>query len=393
MINLTVINIKDMVKYFVIASIVIIVLITIVGYIKNIKNEVVEDTKQINKTSFVSSLDMTIPSMEVVNHKDEIEIQKENAKTKKQNNKVKDVLGTEIKVIELVDEMEHVAQDDSEAKTDNQNATVKQIEGEKNAEEQDIQKAETQVETKLDESEQSNQFTNEYNGVKINNKSNYGLTKEMVTPDVTVSKENIIIYHTHTCESYTQSEKYSYEPTGNFRTTDMNFSIARVGNELTSQLRSYGYNVIHDMTLHDYPAYTGSYSRSLVTIKQLLKQASNTDVVIDMHRDAIGDNTYAPKVQIGDEYVARLMFVIGTDGANADHVNWNENLKFAIKIQEKANEMYPGLFKPIILRNSEYNQHVAKGACIIEVGSTGNTMDESLASMKYLAKVIDEVVK
>ncbi len=64
----------------------------------------------------------------------------------------------------------------------------------------------------------------------------------------------------------------------------------------------------------------------------------------------------------------------------------SENLKFAIKVQKKQNEMYPGLFKPIILRNSEYNQHVSKAACIIEVGATGNTLEESIGAMKYLAK-------
>ena len=50
-----------------------------------------------------------------------------------------------------------------------------------------------------------------------------------------------------------------------------------------------------------------------------------------------------------------------------------------------------GLFKPIILRSSEYNQHIAKAACIIEVGATGNTLEESMAAMKYLAKVIDKM--
>lgn len=50
-----------------------------------------------------------------------------------------------------------------------------------------------------------------------------------------------------------------------------------------------------------------------------------------------------------------------------------------------------GLFKPIILRNSEYNQHISKCATIIEIGSTGNTLDESINSMKYLAKVLSEL--
>ena len=117
-------------------------------------------------------------------------------------------------------------------------------------------------------------------------------------------------------------------------------------------------------------------------------------MVIDLHRDALGSNSqYAPRVKIGEEVVAQLMFVIGTNGGGLEHSNWERNLKIAIKIQEKANEMYPGLFKPIILRNSRYNQHVSDGACIIEVGATGNTLEECNASMKYLAKVLEETLK
>ena len=55
--------------------------------------------------------------------------------------------------------------------------------------------------------------------------------------------------------------------------------------------------------------------------------------------------------------------------------------------------MYPGLFKPIILRNSRYNQNLADGACIIEVGATGNTLEEAVGSMKYLSEIISEVMK
>ena len=107
-----------------------------------------------------------------------------------------------------------------------------------------------------------------------------------------------------------------------------------------------------------------------------------------------GNNSdYAPCVKIGDEQVAQLMFVIGTDGGGLEHPNWNNNLKLAIKIQEKANELYPGLFKPIILRNSRYNQNVRNGAAIIEVGATGSTLEQCNGSMKYLAEVIDEVMK
>lgn len=180
---------------------------------------------------------------------------------------------------------------------------------------------------------------------------------------------------------------------GNYRTTDLNYSVARVGDELTNNLGNYGFNVNHNKNFHDYPAYTGSYTRSLATVQNILKDFSS-DIIIDLHRDAIGsDESYAPLVKIGDDYCAQLMFVIGTDGGGLSHPNWNSNLKFAVKIQEKANELYPGLFKPIILRNSRYNQHLGKAACIIEVGATGNTLEQTISSMKYLSKVMNEALK
>lgn len=233
--------------------------------------------------------------------------------------------------------------------------------------------------------------TYEVFGVKIRNESDYNIQNEIKDLDVNFNKNNILIFHTHTCESYTPTEQNTYNSTGNFRTTDLNYSVARVGDELEKYLTNYGYNVIHDKSYHDYPAYNGSYNRSLVTVQNLLEKNDNFDVVIDLHRDAIGDNTYAPKVKIGDDYCARIMLVIGTDGGGLKHDNWRENVKFAIKLAQKADELYPGLFKPIIVRNSRYNHQVAKSACIIEVGATGNTLEECLNSMKYLSKIYDEM--
>ena len=169
--------------------------------------------------------------------------------------------------------------------------------------------------------------------------------------------------------------------------------MVRVGRELKNNLTNYGFNVIHDETYHDYPAYSGSYNRSLVSVKNDLATNPNTQIVIDLHRDAVGEGgSYAPTVKIGDEYVAQIMFVIGTDGGGLTHSEWVQNLKFAVKIVEKGNELYPGLFKPIMVRNSRYNQHVAKAATIMEIGATGNTMDQCLNSMKYLSKVMDEAL-
>ncbi len=105
------------------------------------------------------------------------------------------------------------------------------------------------------------------------------------------------------------------------------------------------------------------------------------------------NSSYAPSVKIGDEVVSQLMIVVGTNGGGLSHDNWQTNLKFAIKIVEKANEMYPGLFRPIIVRNSRYNQNLADCALIVEVGATGNTLEQSNGSMKYFAEVLEEVMK
>lgn len=238
-------------------------------------------------------------------------------------------------------------------------------------------------------------YTNNYGSVKIKNLTNIKLTENMLKPDYMVkNKQDIIIFHTHTCESYTQTKENSYKPSGNFRTTDLNYSVVKVGKVLEEEMKKYNFKVERSEIKHDYPAYTGSYNRSLKTVEKMLENNKNAEIVFDIHRDAVGSKSdYAPTVEINGEKVAQLMFVIGTNDGGAKHPNWNNNLKFAVRIQEKANEMYPGLFRSINLRSSTFNQKVSNGASIIEVGATGNTLEEAESSMKYLAKVLNEVLK
>lgn len=232
-----------------------------------------------------------------------------------------------------------------------------------------------------------------YGNVRIRNQSDCDITEETCnTSDLNVNNaKTILIYHTHTCESYTASEKYNYTMTGNYRTTDNNYNMVRVGEELTKYLEEKGFTVIHNITCHDYPSYSGSYDRSYETVQGILNENSNIGLVIDLHRDAVGDgSSYGPTLKVNGESVAQLMFVIGTNGGGLEHPNWTQNLKTAVKIQETGNSMYPGLFRPMIVRNSRYNQHIAKGASIIEVGATGNTLEECLLSMQCLANVLNQ---
>lgn len=382
MINLAVIELKDIIKYLIKLTIVIVIAVALTKYFSGLKT-----TLNMDKNAFLTCFDTVIPSIKVANKKDEKIADTDNIKP------LKLALGVELSVIDSLEE--NIAQvNEVENQNNVQNGNVTQDSNAENgdASNDEIKEAETGLKTEVVKNNVPEKYTSEYNGVKVRNETDIKLTEAMLKPDVKLNTDNIVIFHTHTCESYTPTKNYTYKASGNFRTTDINYSVARVGTELTKYMKHYGYNVIHDTTLYDYPSYNESYDRSLKGVAKILEENKNTDIVFDIHRDAIADSTYAPTVKIGDEEVAQMMFVIGSNGGGSEHDNWNDNLKFAIKIQEKANELYPGLFKPIILRNSRYNQQLARGASIIEVGATGNTMEQCLNSMRYLSKVLSEVL-
>lgn len=415
MINMAVISLKDIIKYLVKITIIIAVVVGLTRYFLSVKNnaensnsseksseaETTSETKNENSSensnqnnleskwkNFLSCLDISIPAIAQVNGKEN------NNNSPKENKAIEDILSVNLGVIDNLKSNSDSKQM-AEKKVENGNNTESNNEQNNiDSSSENIEHAETGVKTEVLESNVSPRYSQEYYGVKIRNETDYKLTNEVLDPtSLKINTDNIIIYQTHSCESYTASEKYQYKQTGNFRTTDKNYSVIRVGKELTDQLKSYGFNVIHDQNYHDYPSYTGSYSSSLNTVTKLLEENKNTDIVIDVHRDAVGDNTYAPIVKIGDEYAAQIMFVVGGNGSSMPHTEWQQNLKFAIKVQQKANELYPGLFRPIILRYSGYNQQVSKAASLIEVGATGNTLDQCLVSMKYLAKVLEEALR
>lgn len=388
MFNVTVINVKGSLKKVVI---LIITLSTVFILTKLAKKMKTSEIFKINiSEKLIGCLDIEIPSISSIYEKSNTVIKSEEEENP--NVLIENILGVELAKIKEIEQTQTIEEDQTEnLATENieQNTEIEN-ETQENTEtntQEILENVETQIVTQNPISES---FNSEINGVKIKNETSFDISNIMETA-LEINKNNILIFHTHTCESYTPSEKYQYQQTGNFRTTDLNYTVARVGDELSNYLLGFGFNVYHDKTYHDYPAYSGSYNRSLTTVQNALK-TNPSDIIIDLHRDAIGSiSNYDPSVKIGEDVAAQVMFVIGTNGGGLNHPNWKQNLKFAIEVQQKANEMYPGLFKPIILRNSRYNQHLGKAACIIEVGATGNTLDQCLNSMKYLAKVFEKL--
>lgn len=235
--------------------------------------------------------------------------------------------------------------------------------------------------------------------ITIQNETDYkidieSLLKEPLNFKFDRKGPKVLIFHTHTTESYIRSTDDLKKKAVPSWSRDERFNVVRVGEELAQHLRKkYGIEVIHNGTIHDYPSYNGAYGRSLDTVDKILKSYPSIKVVLDIHRDGLGkEKKLRLDTKINGKNVAKIMFVVGTHSKRLPHPNWKENLKLALKLQKTMNEKYPGLARHIYISKNRYNHHLSKGALIVEIGGDGNTLDEAIESTKYLAEVMNEVI-
>ena len=207
----------------------------------------------------------------------------------------------------------------------------------------------------------------------------------------------ILILHTHGSEAYTPAGNETIVWSGDHRTTDSRCNVVRVGDKMAEVFGQAGISVLHDRTLYDYPSYAGAYDRSLVAIQNYLKQYPSIRFILDIHRDAIEDgqgNQYKVVSAIdGVGSAAQLSIVVGSDGSGLTHPNWMENLKLAAALQEDLLTEYPTLMRPILLRNSRYNQHATPGSLLVEVGSAGNSPEEAALAARLFAERMAQVLE
>ena len=202
----------------------------------------------------------------------------------------------------------------------------------------------------------------------------------------------ILIVHTHTTEGYSTE---SYLKNAPDRNLDETKNVVEVGEIMANVFEKNGISVYHDKTVHDYPSYNGAYQRAATTIRNDLEAYHGIKVVLDIHRDGITkeDGTKVKLLtSINGVPTAQVMLVVGTN-TNLPHDNWQENFKFASKIQAKAIEMYPSLMRQINLRKERFNEQMTTGSLIVEVGTNGNTLSEAIEGGRNIAEVISTVLK
>ena len=208
------------------------------------------------------------------------------------------------------------------------------------------------------------------------------------------SKPTVLIYHSHTTEAYSLLDT-GYYISSDARSNNSARNMVRVGDDLTAYLEKQGFNVIHDRTIHD-KDYTKSYDNSRATIEKYLEQYPSIEVTIDVHRD---DITYSnktkvkPTAKINGKKAARMMIISGCEYNRVKNFpDWEENLKFDLQVQNKVNELYPGLMRPILFSERKYNMYETHYSFLLEVGTDANTLDEACYSARLFGNALGQLL-
>lgn len=212
------------------------------------------------------------------------------------------------------------------------------------------------------------------------------------------SRVQVLIVHTHTSESYLYYDAGYYHESFYPRSTDNSKNMVRVGEEIANSLRQQGIGVVHATEIHDNPRYNGAYYRSWDTIKKYLDEYPDIKVVLDIHRDSISYGSEGGKIkptfEAGGRKGAQIMIMSGYDpDGSLEFPFWEDNLSFALKIQKKAEDMYPGMTRPLYFGNFAYNMNVNNGSLLIEVGTDANTLEEAVYTGGLLGNVLSQVLQ
>lgn len=198
----------------------------------------------------------------------------------------------------------------------------------------------------------------------------------------------VLILHTHATETFMETDSDFYTDTYTSRTTDKSKNMVKIGEIVAKNLNDAGIKTLHDQTLHDYPNYTGSYTRAAETITSYLKKYPSIKVVLDLHRDAITGSDGAKQklvTKINGKKAAQVMIVMGSQsGTVKNFPNWKENLKLAVRLQQNLEKDYPTLARPLSLTSKNYNESLTKGSMLIEFGTDANSLEEA----KYSAEMV-----
>jgi stage II sporulation protein P len=218
-------------------------------------------------------------------------------------------------------------------------------------------------------------------------------SEKLLGKDMTLKQNNdkpqILIYHTHSKETYIDS-----------KANEKSDTVVGVGTYLTKILEEkYGYNVIHDTSCYD--VIDGkldrnkAYNEAEDGINKILEKYPSIEVVIDLHRDGAPKRT----TTINGEETAQIMLFNGLSRNLSGPITYldnpylEDNLAFSLQLQLKSLSMYPGLFYRNYLHCYRYNMNVRPKCLLMELGTDKNTLQSAKNAMEPFAEVLDSILQ
>lgn len=219
---------------------------------------------------------------------------------------------------------------------------------------------------------------------------------ELMSKDLRINQETggpkILIYHTHSQEMFADSVP-----------GDPSTSIVGIGDYLTDLLnQTYHIETMHHTGVYD--LINGELDRSKAydlakpEIAEILKNNPSIEVVIDLHRDGVGEGTHLV-TEINGKPTAQIMFFNGLSKTRSNgEIDYlanpyiQDNLAFSLQMQVEASEKYPDFARRIYLRGYRYNMHLMPKSLLIEAGAQTNTVQEMKNAMDLLAELLDQVL-
>lgn len=225
--------------------------------------------------------------------------------------------------------------------------------------------------------------------MELRNETSYSIDYAALPALPKAERIKVLIVHTHGTEGYSDSAA------GNYRTLEEGKSVLAVGDVIAEALERMGIPVIHDRTLCDYPTYNGAYNRSRQVILDNLSAEPDIFLVLDVHRDAVSDgngNQMRMVSSVSGSDTAQLMLVVGTDAGGLSHPEWQENFSLGALVHSLLEENYPGLMRPLNLRTERFNQDLSPLSLLVEVGASGNSLEEALSAGALFANALGQVL-
>lgn len=197
--------------------------------------------------------------------------------------------------------------------------------------------------------------------------------------------KRVFLYCTHSAETYIPES-------GKARLDGKHGLVNQVAEKLSKDLQEKGLRANFIDTIHDYPEYKLSYTRSRETVSKLVDSYDDIAAIFDIHRDSIEGSNWAPRTKINGQDIAQILIIVGSDKRKS-HPNWRANYQFAQRLYIQGEKMYPGLIRGIRDKAGTYNQEFHPRSLLLEFGSDCNTLAEAEHSVELFSEVLVEVLK